>query len=84
MKKETPKLDEVAVIVDRLEKITSGAGTRNDWEDLLSIRFHDERAEALRQLFHAVSDAFPGDGMAIYSPAGMDILRAILKALKHV
>ena len=75
------KSNELAVIVDRLEKITSGNDTRNDWEDLLSIKFDDKRAEALRQLFHQVSDVFPGEGM-LYSPAGMEILKAILKALK--
>ena len=81
-KMKTAKLNEVSVIIDRLEKIMSGTDTRNDWEDLLSIQFDDKRAEAIRQLLHQVSNVFPGDGMMMFSPAGMDILRAILKALK--
>jgi hypothetical protein len=81
-KKETaPKLDEVAIIIGRLERIVSGTDTRFDWEDF-SIQCDDKRAEALRLLFQQVSDSFHGDGMTTFSPAGMDILSAILAALK--
>jgi hypothetical protein len=80
-KEAAPKLDEVAIIIGRLERILSGTDTRFDWEDF-SIQCDDERAEALRLLFHQVSDAFHGDGTATFSSAGMDILRAILVALK--
>lgn len=81
-KKETaPKLDEVAHIVGRLERILAGTDTRFDWEDF-SIQCDDKRAEALRLLFWDISHAFPGDGMAMFSPAGMDVLRAVLAALK--
>ncbi len=75
-------MNEIQVISDRLEKIISHADTRNDWEDLLSIQFDDKRAEALRQLFHQISETFPGDDMVIFSPEGMDVLKAILEALK--
>ncbi len=79
---KTSSIDEIGIIIDRLEKIVSQTATHNDWEDLLSIQFDDKRAESLRLLFHGVSDAFPGEGMIMYSPAGMEILREILKALK--
>jgi hypothetical protein len=81
-KQETPKFDEIAIIIDRLEKITSGRDTRNDWEDLFSIQFDDKRAEALRLLFHQVFDAFQTEGTITSSSARMDILKAILTALK--
>jgi hypothetical protein len=80
-KATAPKLDEVVIIIGRLERIVSGTDTRFDWEDF-SIQCDDKRAEALRLLFHQVSDSFHGDGMTTFSPAGMDILRAILAALK--
>ena len=80
-KKAVPKLDEVAHIVGRLDRIFAGTDTRFDWEDF-SIQCDDKRAEALRLLFWQISDAFHGDGMTMFSPAGMDVLRAILAALK--
>ena len=79
--KEAPKPDEVGMFIERLERIISQTDTRFDWEDM-SIQFDDKRAEALRQLFHQVSDAFHGEGMVTYSPAGMEVLKAILEALK--
>lgn len=79
-KNDAPKQDEVGLFIDRLERILSQKETDFDWEDM-SISFDDERAEALRLLFHQVSDAFPGDSKC-YSPQGMGILRAILEALK--
>ena len=75
-------MNEVNVIIAALEKIISHTDTRNDWEDLLSIQFKEKRAEALRQLCWQVSDAFHGEGKSTYSPEGMDVLKAILEALK--
>jgi hypothetical protein len=80
-KPDPPKQDEVGLFIDRLERILSQKETDFDWEDM-SISFDDERAEALRLLFHQVADAFHGDGMKCYSPQGMEILKAILDALK--
>ena len=75
-KKETsPKLDEVAIIIGRLERIVSGTDTRFDWEDF-TIRCDDKRAEALRLLFHEVCDAFPGDGK-------LTIFRVVIETLKR-
>jgi hypothetical protein len=78
---ESPKPDEVGIFICRLERIISQTADRTDWEDM-SIQFDDKRAEALRQLFHQVSDAFHGTGMISYSPEGMNVLKAILTALK--
>ena len=80
-KHEAPKVDELQLFIDRLERILSHAETKFDDEDMC-IQFDDKRAEALRLLYHQVSDAFHGDGMKCYSPQGMDILKAILEALK--
>jgi len=73
-------MDEVQILIERLERITSHKETRFDWEDW-SIKCDDKRAEALRQLFYQVSEAFPGDG-GLFSPQGMDVLKSILAALK--
>jgi hypothetical protein len=74
-KKETaPKLDEVAIIIGRLERIVSGTDTRFDWEDF-SIQCDDKRAEELRLLFHQVCDVFPGKSK-------MPVLKTILESLK--
>lgn len=75
-------MNEINVIITALEKVISHTDTRNDWEDLLSIQFDDKRAEALRLLCWQVSDAFHGEDKAIYSQEGMDVLKAILEALK--
>ena len=74
-KEAAPKLDEVAIIIGRLERIVSGTDTRFDWEDF-SIQCDDKRAEALRLLFHEVCDAFPGDSK-------FAVLRAVLETLKR-
>ena len=88
-KQEQPKSDELAVIIRSLENYISHVEkndwdelSRYEWDDHMGIPFDDKRAEALRVLCHQVSDAFGGDGMVTYSPAGIDILRAILFALK--
>jgi hypothetical protein len=75
-------MNEINVIITSLEKIFAKTDTRNDWEDMLSIQFKDKRAEALRQLLWQVSEAFPGQSPVIYSGEGMDVLKAILEALK--
>lgn len=88
-KQKAPKPDEMAIVIRSLEHYISHV-EKNDWDDLsryewddyMGVPFDDKRAEALRALCHQVSDAFPGDRMVTYSPAGMDILRAILAALK--
>jgi hypothetical protein len=75
MKETAPKLDEVAIIIGRLERIVSGKDTRFDWEDF-TIQCDDKRAEVLRILFHQVCDAFPGESK-------LAVLRAILETLKR-
>jgi hypothetical protein len=75
-KKEiAPKLDEVAIIIDRLERIVSGKDTRFDWEDF-TIQCDDKRAEALRLLFHQICDAFPDESK-------LAVLRVVLETLKR-
>ena len=76
------KVNEISIVINALEKILSAAESRFDWEDLLSIQFDDVRAEAIRQLCWQISDAFHGEDAKIYSSGGMDILKAILEALK--
>src|SRR5208282_4017778 len=88
-KKKREKVDEVVVIIGALERFISHI-EKDDWDknsawdfdDHMSIKFDDKRAEAVRQLVFQVSDAFHGDGKEAHSPEGMDVLRAILAALK--
>jgi hypothetical protein len=75
-------MNEINVIISALEKIMSKSDTRNDWDDMLDIRFKDKRAEKLRHLFWDLSEIFPGSG-SLYSAGGMGILKAILEALKR-
>jgi hypothetical protein len=88
-KQETLKRDEMGVIIGALERFISHI-EKNDWDknsawdfdDHMSVKFLDKRAEAVRQLVFQVSEAFHGEGTDAHSPEGMDVLRAILAALK--
>ena len=87
-KKKREDIDEIGVIIGALERFISHV-EKNDWDndsgwdfdDHMSIKFDDKRAEAVRHLVWQVSDAFP-DERTTFSPAGIELLRAILAALK--
>ena len=88
-KQTTSKADEINIIIGALERFVSHLekndwddNSKYDWDDHMSIQFEDKKAEAVRQLCHQVSDAFHGKGMTTYSPEGINILKAILEALK--
>ena len=88
-KKKREKIDEVGVIIGALERFISHV-EKNDWDknsawdfdDHMSIKFDDKRAESVRQFVLQVADAFPGEHPTAHSEIGMDVLRAILAALK--
>jgi hypothetical protein len=88
-KQKAPKPDEMVIVIRSLEHYISHVEkndwdnlSKYEWDDYMGVPFDDERAEALRLLCHQVSDAFHGKGMTTYSAEGMDILKAILGALK--
>ncbi len=88
-KKKREKIDEVGIIIGALERYISHV-EKNDWDkdsgrdfdDHMSIQFDDKRAEVIRQLVHQAASAFPGEFPITYSESGMNVLRAILSALK--
>jgi len=88
-KRETPKRDEIGIIIGALERFISHV-EKNDWDknsawdfdDHMSVKFFDKRAEAVRLLVFQVSEVFHGEGTDAHTPGGMDVLRAILAALK--
>ncbi|MEO7299097.1 MAG: hypothetical protein ABI042_11045 [Verrucomicrobiota bacterium] len=88
-KKKREEIDELGVIIGALERFIFHI-EKNDWDkdsawdfdDHMSIKFDDKRAEAVRQLVWQVSDAFPGDDKMAHSPEGINVLKAILAALK--
>jgi hypothetical protein len=89
-KKKREKIDEIGVLIGALERFISHV-EKNDWDkdsawdfdDHMSIKFDNKRAEAVRQLVWQVSDAFPCHGAEAHSSAGIDVLRGILDALKR-
>ena len=88
-KKKREKVDEVGVIIGALERFISHI-EKDDWDknsawdfdDHMSIKFDDKRAESLRQFVLQVAEAFPGKWPTAHSSEGIDVLREILAALK--
>ena len=88
-KQVTPKLDEINIIIGALERFIShiekddwDKGSEWDFDDHMSIKFDDKRAESVRQFVFQVSEAFPGKWPTAHSSEGIGVLRAILAALK--
>jgi hypothetical protein len=76
-------MNEINIIIEALEKITSNTDSTYEWDDLMSVQFKGKEAEALRQLCWQVSDAFPPAQNEWYcNDAGMAVLKTILSALK--
>jgi hypothetical protein len=88
-KKKREKVNEIAVIIGALERFISHIEKADwdknsawDFDDHMSIKFDDKRAEGVRQLVLQVTDAFHGEGTTAHSPEGIEVLMAILAALK--
>jgi hypothetical protein len=88
-KQATPKLDEINIIIGVLERFIShiekddwDENSKYDFDDHMSIKFDDKRAESVRQFVLQVSEAFPGKWPTAHSSEGINVLRAILEALK--
>lgn len=76
-------MNEFTDIVVALEKRISETDSTYEWDDLMSIRCKDRRAEAIRQMCWLVMDAFPGSRPQDYcSEEGRAVLKAILEALR--